>query len=102
MNGYVAVALSWHVRATTNHPHSSPIGRIFKTMSSIPLPALAVQPPQQQPNPIDQYGRILQLRSMLQNAPLQNQALQQQVQAGALNNQMTQQDLAARQAVSQA
>lgn len=64
-------------------------------MSSIPLPALAIQPPAQPQNPIEQLGRILQLKQLMQNAPLQTQQLQQQVQMG-------QQDIQARQALNQA
>jgi hypothetical protein len=63
--------------------------------TNIPLPALAIQGPPAQPNPLEQYGRILQLRDLMQNAPLQNQMLQQQVQEG-------QQNIAARQALNQA
>jgi hypothetical protein len=71
-------------------------------MGSIPLPALHVNPPQPQADPIEQYGRIVQLRNMMQNQPLQNQALQQQVQLGGLQVQGAQQDLATRQALQTA
>ena len=71
-------------------------------MSSIPLPALDIRPPTPQPNPLDQYARLVQLKQLQQNAPLQTQALQQQVQAGGLENQQRQQDLDARQALNQA
>ena len=65
-------------------------------MSSIPLPALQIQPPQQQQyDPIANIARIAQIRNLLQNAPLQTQLLQQQVQEGQQNN-------AARQALNQA
>lgn len=59
-------------------------------MASIPLPALHIQPPQPQENPLDQYGRLLALRNQMQEAPLRQQALQQQVQAGQLENQQKQ------------
>jgi hypothetical protein len=68
-------------------------------MSSIPLPALAIQPQPQQPNILDQYSRILAIKQMLQNAPLQTQALQQQVQAGQLENQQRQMELTSSQAL---
>ena len=63
-------------------------------MSSIPLPALDIKPQVQQ-EPLEQYTRLLQLKNMQQNAPLQTQMLQQQVQEG-------QQNLAARQALNAA
>lgn len=62
-------------------------------MSSIPLPALDIRPTQQQ-DPIESYSRVLQLRNILQEAPLRQQLLQQQVQEG-------QQNQAARQALNQ-
>lgn len=49
----------------------------------IPLAALAIRPPEQQPSAISQYAQAAQLKNELQNAPLQHQALQQQVQIGA-------------------
>lgn len=67
--------------------------------TNIPLPALDVQTPQQQ-NPIDQYGKLVQLRSLLQQeqqrqqmAPLQQQQAQQNVQSSALQNQLQQQQI---------
>lgn len=60
-------------------------------MSSIPLPALAVKPPQQQ-DTIGQFANLLALKNQIQNAPLQRQALQQQIQSGQL--QLQQQQLA--------
>lgn len=59
-------------------------------MGSIPLPALDVRPQQQQADPTEQLGQLLRLKTLLQNAPLQTQALQQQVQAGQLENQQRQ------------
>jgi len=64
-------------------------------MASIPLPALDLKPPPVQPNVLEQYGNLMQLKNMQQNAPLQTQLLQQQVQEGQQNN-------AARQALNQA
>lgn len=49
-------------------------------MSSIPLPALGVKPPEQQ-NPLDQFARIQQIRGgqqQLQQGQIQTQMLQQQ------------------------
>lgn len=57
-------------------------------MASIPLPALAIQ---QQPGPIDQYIKGMQLRQMQQQQQLmpgQLQAQQQELQAGQQRNQM--------------
>jgi hypothetical protein len=70
-------------------------------MGNMPLPALALQLPQQQ-DPIANYGRILQIRNLLQEQPLRQQMLQQQLQTGQLQNQELQQNNAARQALNQA
>ena len=59
-------------------------------MASIPLPALYTRPPQQQESPLDQATRLVQLRSLLNAQPYQQQILQQQAQAGALENQQRQ------------
>lgn len=59
-------------------------------MASIPLPALDIRPPAQQASPLEQYGQLLALRNQQQNAPLQRQAFQQQVEAGQLENQQRQ------------
>lgn len=67
-------------------------------MASIPLPALDIRPPAQQPDPLEQYGRLMQLKQMQQMQPLQQQAAQQNVQQGALDIQGKQMDIAARQA----
>lgn len=48
-------------------------------MSSIPLPALGVRPPEQQPGPLDQYAKLLSLRQL--QAQGQTQQLQQQAMA---------------------
>lgn len=57
----------------------------------IPLAALALKPPEQPQDPIQNYARALQLKQQIANAPLQQQAMQQQVQAGAQENQQRQQ-----------
>lgn len=78
-------------------------------MASIPLPALDVRPPAQQPNLLDQYGKLMQLQQMQQQgqtqqqeAPLRMQALQQQVQGGAIDVQQKQQAQQDQQAVTKA
>ena len=71
-------------------------------MSSIPLPALDIRPPQQQENPVDQYARLMQIKQQMANAPLQTQALQNQVQAGNLENQKAQIQLKDQQAMNAA
>jgi hypothetical protein len=58
----------------------------------IPLPALNIRPPAPTEDPLSQFGRVVALRNMLQTAPLQQQALAQQVQLGGL--QVQQQQLA--------
>lgn len=55
-------------------------------MASIPLPALASQAP---PNPVDQYSKILEMKSLMGQQQLQ----QQQVEAGSQENQMRQMQL---------
>jgi hypothetical protein len=50
-------------------------------MASIPLPALGVQPP---PNPLDQYSKVLQMKSLLQNQQLQ----QEQITGASQENEM--------------
>lgn len=71
-------------------------------MASIPLPALDVKPPQPQQDPVEQYGRLAQLRNMLQNAPVQHQILQQQAEAGQQENQQRQISLNDQKAMTQA
>jgi hypothetical protein len=44
-------------------------------MGSIPLPALAVQPPPQT-DPLQNYGKVLQMKSLLQNQQAQQQEIQ--------------------------
>lgn len=67
-------------------------------MGTIPLPALSVKPIQQ-PDVLENIGRVLQIRSMLQDAqqraamaPYQQQLLEQQTQQGQMQNQTMQQD----------
>ena len=62
-------------------------------MSTIPLAALHLNPPPQQPDPMEQYGRLLQIKNQMANAPLQRQALEQQVQQGAQSLQQGQNQL---------
>jgi hypothetical protein len=52
-------------------------------MGSIPLPALDVRAPQQQPDPLDSIGKLLALRSLGN----QQQIQQQQITAGQQENQ---------------
>ena len=68
-------------------------------MSSIPLPALSVRPPQ---DPTQGLENAVRLSSLLQAAPIQRQILQQQAQAGQLGLQQQQQDLTDRQAMTAA
>ena len=49
-------------------------------MGSIPLPALGVRPPEQPANPVDQYAKAVQLKSMLQAQQMQQGQLQIQQQ----------------------
>ena len=69
-------------------------------MSSIPLPALDIKPPQQEPNLLSQYAQLQQLRNQQTMQPLQQQAAQQTVQSGAIDLQMKQQQLKDQQAMS--
>ena len=69
-------------------------------MASIPLPALHINPPAQQPDVLDQYARLKQLQQMQAMQPLQQQEAQQRIQAGQLANQVTQQDLTTRNALN--
>jgi hypothetical protein len=47
---------------------------------SIPLPALGINPPQQQPGPMDQYGKMIALKSLLGQQQLQQGQVQLQQQ----------------------
>ena len=53
-------------------------------------PALDVRVPQPQQNQLEQYANLLQVRNALQERPLRQQLLQQQVQTGQLNQQQAQ------------
>ena len=64
-------------------------------MSSIPLPALQVSRPQ---DPLESFQRLVQRR----NASVQRDILQQQAQAGQLENQQRQQALSDQQAMTKA
>ena len=70
--------------------------------ANIPLPALDIQKPIPQPDPLEQYGKLMQLQQMQTNAPLQTQNLQNQVQAGQQQNQIQQQQLADQKAMTSA
>jgi len=71
-------------------------------MGSFPLAALHVNPPVQQADPVEGYARLLQLKNMIQNAPIQRQEAQNQVQAGQLENQQRQQQLTDQQGLTAA
>ena len=65
-------------------------------MSSVPLAALSIRPPEQPANPLDQYGKAMQLKNLAaqqQMIPGQLQLQQQQLQSGQLDIQKTQQAL---------
>jgi hypothetical protein len=62
-------------------------------MSSIPLPALSIKPPE---NPLDQYAKALSVKSMLQGQQLK----QQQITGAQLENQNTQQAITDRTAMT--
>lgn len=77
-------------------------------MGSIPLPALDIKTPQQ-PDLLDKYSQLLQLKNanvqaqmQQQEAPLRIQALQQQTQLGAGNLQQQQQALTDQKAMTAA
>ena len=69
-------------------------------MASIPLPALDIRPPAAQPDPLEQYGRLMQLKQMQTMQPIQQQAAQQNVQQGALDIQQKQQALSDQKAIT--
>lgn len=60
-------------------------------MASIPLPALSIRPPQQQQDPVEQYGRLLALKNTMQEQPIRQQIMQQQAQGGQLQLEQQQQ-----------
>jgi hypothetical protein len=55
-----------------------------------PNPAFVAQQQQNQPDLVGNFARLQQLKSLIQEAPLRQQALQQQVQEGQLNIQKEQ------------
>ena len=69
-------------------------------MATIPLPALDVRPPQQEPNLLSQYAQLQQLKNQQVMQPLQQQALQQEVQGGALDLKIKQQQIKDQQAAA--
>jgi len=70
-------------------------------MSSIPLPALSIKPIDQ-PDALQNFARIQQLRQMQQEAPLRQQIMQQQAQTGQLELQQKQIELKDQQALTNA
>jgi hypothetical protein len=58
--------------------------------------------PVQVPNMVGDYAQLMQLRNAMQNAPIQNQILQQQAQAGQMDVQQKQIQLKDQQAMSAA
>src|SRR5579862_3247560 len=66
--------------------------------STIPLPALSIRPPDPPPDPLQQYGKALSLRGLVG----QQQMQQQQLQAGAQENQLRQIQLQDQQAQTKA
>jgi hypothetical protein len=75
-------------------------------MAGIPLPALDIK--QQQSDPLESYGRLVQLQSLLQQQkynqqaqPLKIQEAQQQLQSGELENQQKAMQLKDQQTVMQ-
>ena len=66
----------------------------------VPLAALNIRPPAQPDNPVDTYARVLQIKQMQQEAPLRQQAMQQQVALGQADLQQKQYALGAQQALS--
>lgn len=71
-------------------------------MGSIPLPALGIRPPEQQPNALQTLAQIQQLRQQQALMPGQIEAQRQQIQAGQLENQQRQQQLKDQQAATSA
>ena len=76
-------------------------------MGNIPLPALSIRPPEQQPNPLDQLARLQQIKQAQQSqqlnqqlAPLKIQAAQNEAQSGGLQLQQQQQEIKDQQAIA--
>ena len=76
------------------------------SLPQIPAPIRPAQPyevaPVQAENPLAQYQRLMQLKNEQAMQPLQQQAAQQSVQAGAIDLQKKQQELKDQQAMSMA
>lgn len=70
-------------------------------MSSIPLVALQVKPPEQQ-DPVGLATKVANLKGLLAAQPLEQQQRQQAVQAGGLDIQQKQYEIAQRDAVNKA
>src|SRR5882724_5725763 len=68
---------------------------------NIPLPALAAYRPEPQPDPLEQYARLVQLRSMAQSQQLQQGQQQLQQQQIQQNQRKMQESEAVRQAFVQ-
>jgi hypothetical protein len=71
-------------------------------MSSVPLAALSLHPQVAPPDPLEQYGRLMQLKQQQQMAPLQLQAAQNQAQSSGLQVQQQQQALTDQKAMTTA
>lgn len=74
-------------------------------MGSIPLPALDVRPPAPAPDPMEQYGRLMQLRNMQaqqQMIPVQQQIMRQEAQSGQIGVEMQQREMASQSALMDA
>ncbi len=63
-------------------------------MPGIPLPALAIRPPAPPPNPLQQFGQLLGLRTVAQEEPLEVRRMAERNQQLGLQNQMQQLNLA--------
>ena len=59
-------------------------------MGSIPLPALGVKPVEQ-PDVLGNFARIMQLKQQMQEAPVRQQLMQQQVEGQGIQNQQARQ-----------
>jgi hypothetical protein len=62
-------------------------------MGSYPLAALHLNPPPAQPDPLEQYQRLMQIHQQQAMQPLQQQAAQQQVETGAADLQIKNQQI---------
>lgn len=71
-------------------------------MSSIPLPALNVNPSPQQPSPLEQYSRLLSIKNAMQEQQLRQQLAPLQVQQAQQETQQKQLQLNDQQAMTNA